>query len=181
MRRRLNLNCPEIEEKMLFLWNGKILIKDNVSESEYRKFLEIKQKYFFGREYNFLHPCFPFPKTWKHQCYYIPDDMFEYLLFENGEIVEKKQVPAELKEKFDNCKHIMDIDFAFLKNYRFVGGKEIGIKPSWKIWRPVIKIVKSKDKISCSDYKTIISEKYKKNYDKNLKEQEYYLNHVYKE
>lgn len=181
MSRRININCPEIEEKILFLWNGKVLIKADVSDSDYKKFLKIKEKYFSGREYDALHSNLLSSRNWKNRCYYIPDDIFDYIMIKNGKIIEKRQVPNKLKEKFENCKRIMEIDLNFLKNYRFIGGEALGIRSSWRIWKPAIRIVRSENKISCSDYEMIISGKYMRNYEKNLEEQEYYLKHGYRE
>lgn len=53
MSRRININYSEIEEKILFLWNGKVLIKADVSDSNYKKILKLKKSIF--REENMTH------------------------------------------------------------------------------------------------------------------------------
>lgn len=90
MSRRININYSEIEEKILFLWNGKVLIKADVSDSNYKKFLKIKEKYFSGREYDALHSNLLSSRNWKNRCYYIPDIIFDYIMIKNGKVVEKK-------------------------------------------------------------------------------------------
>lgn len=85
--------------------------------------------------------------------------IFDYIMIKNGKVVEKKPVPNKLKEKFEKCKRKIEIDFNFLKNYRFIDGEALGIHSPWMIWKPAIRIVRSENKISCSNYETIIYER----------------------
>lgn len=63
--------------------------------------------------------------------YNIPQDIFEYIYFNNGKIKLKDNYPKELEEKLIYCKCYIEIDLNFYLTFSglsVIGGKDIGIK-----------------------------------------------------
>ena len=180
---RFRLKYRELEDTVKFCTNGDLIIRNNVSDEDYKNYLEIRDSYSQYRKYHMLYNFYgQIMHSWKNRIYYIPADIYEYICFKNSKVEEKKPVPEKLKKKFLNCKRLMDVEFNYFGNVNYINGYCIGLKSRWKFF-PFLIIKKSmEDRISTDTYyQEILNWNYIKNFDKNEKDKEYYLNHGYKE
>lgn len=173
------------KDKIKYFWCGDAFIKNDVSEIEYEEFKKRKNEWAPYLKYTSLHGWYMSSLTPKggFYKYYIPEDIFEYVFYKDGEIIEKKEVPDEVKEKFLICKRVMDVDFLYFRESIFINGKKIGLQSSWKIGNSIIFIKKSRlNRISWDlDCKSVLDIDYIKNFSKYKAEKEYFLQHGYRE
>lgn len=180
---RFRLKYSELEDKVKFCTNGDLIIRDNVSDEDYKKYLEIRDSYSKYRKYHMLYNFYgQIMHSWENRIYYVPADIYEYMYFKNLNIIEKKPVPAELKEKFLNCKRLMDVEFNYFGSVNYIGGYRLGLTLNWKLL-PFVIIRKSKENRISNNafYYEILEWEYIKKFDEREKNKEYYLQHGYKE
>lgn len=169
------IKYPELNNKITYFLDGTPLIRTDISEDEFNKFLEIKENLSYQSKFEKLHHCvygiikqYIFKPNHIH-IYYIPSDIFDYIEYNGNEIVANN-LPKSLEKKFSICKIVLDIDLNYLYKYRnaiFIGKKINGltnefITPN----RPIIFIKRSqKGKIGRNQkYVEIIENNYIKYY-----------------
>lgn len=157
---------------------GNLLIKKNASEKQYKLFAKIKTNYEVNTKY-----CMNFTGVYKRikniqfdsYIYYIPDDVYNYIRYDNQKIYQITPVPSELKEKVENCSRFLEIELTYLlliKRCNFSDNPIIK-KSFSRPFRPTIKIEKSFDnRISIYErYEEIENNEYIARYDEFMRKE----------
>lgn len=170
---------PELEGKICFTSLGNLVIKKNVSKDDYNKYLREKYKTEAQEKYvSKLHRFDELSNGLKHRVYfyYIPADIYPYMIYKNNKIVQKAPIPERFQKKIDNCSKYIEIDLNYLNlvmGCNFICSKKWNLKCHNKWNKPIIVIKKSRtNRISIyKDYNTIKKIPYIENYDDNLKKE----------
>lgn len=173
------LEHPNLQGICFHTKSGDFLIRKNVEKRIYDEYKSIQflENTIFKYE-NILHrydQYYHLKNNRKVMIYYIPKDIYNYIKYKNKNIVANGIVPKEREEKFNICSRWLNVEFNYLfdaKHYNCIGGKKIGLKPSYNRENPIIIIKKSShDRISFKgNYSQIFKSDYIQNYDKNLAE-----------
>lgn len=173
------LEHPDLQGICFHSKSGDFLIRKNVEKKVYDEYKSIQflENTIFKYE-NILHrydQYYHLKNNKKIMIYYIPKDIYNYIKYKNKNIVANGIVPKEIKNKFNICSRWLNVEFNYLfdvKHYNCIGGKKVGLKPSYNRENPIIIIKKSShDRISFKgNYSQILKSDYIQNYDKNLVE-----------
>lgn len=157
---------------------GNLLIKKNASARQYKLFTKIKTNYEVNTKY-----CMNFTGVYKRikniqfdsYIYYIPDDVYNYIRYDNQKIYQITPVPSELKEKVENCSRFLEIELTYLLLIRCCNFSDNPIikKSFSRPFRPTIKIEKSFDnRISIYErYEEIENNEYIARYDEFMRKE----------